>query len=184
MLTKRGGFTLLELVIGLAVAAILMSLAVPGMTRLVREQEAGTTINGLVHALRLARGEAVTRKLPVTVCAGDGGACAGGESWGRGWLVFTDPNGDRDCREDADRNCADGGRILHRGRGVVADFNLSATGNPSRYGFLVYDTNGFAMGYASTFTLCHEAGKVEPRGFTLNMNGRIGPKAPGELDCS
>lgn len=181
---KRGGFTLLEALTGLAVAAILVTSAVPGMARLLRESRADTTINELIHAMRLARSGAVIRKSPVVVCAGDGAECTGGGDWERGWMVFTDPDGDRDCRDGGDRDCDGGGRVLHRVRNVDAGLDLSATGNPSRYGFLVYDPDGFAMGYATTFTLCHEAGGIEPRGFTLNMNGRIEPKEPGELDCS
>lgn len=180
---KRGGFTLLEVLVGLAVAAILVTTAIPGMARLLRENRTDAAFAGLVHAMRLARSEAVVRKVPVAVCAAAGDGCADDGDWKRGWMVFTDPDGDHDCAA-AGRDCDGGGRVLHRVRGLGAGVELSASGNPGRYGFLVYDRNGFAMGYAATFTLCHKAGGIEPRGFTLNMNGRIEPKEAGELDCS
>lgn len=181
---RRNGFTLLELMVTLAVAAILVTVAVPSMARLMRENQASTTVNELIYALRLARNEAVTRKLPVAVCASDGDECTGGNDWDQGWLVFTDPNGNADCSDDGGRNCTGGGRILHRVRDVASGFDLSANGNPGDDGVAVYDANGFAMGYASTFTLCHQGGDVGPHGFTLNMSGRIDPKEPGELSCS
>lgn len=189
MLTARRphrGFTMLELMIGLAVAAILITVAVPGMASLMRSNQASATINEMIYALRLARSEAVTRKLPVAVCASDddGDACGGGNDWTQGWMVFTDPNGDDACTDDGNRDCTDGGRVLHRVRDPASGFNLSANGNPGSDGVVVYDENGFALGYASTFTLCHESGGVDPRGFTLNMSGRIDAKEPGELSCS
>jgi type IV fimbrial biogenesis protein FimT len=154
------------------------------MARLMRENQASTTINELIYAMRLARNEAVTRKLPVAICAGDGNQCTGDNGWGQGWLVFTDPNENGDCVDDGDRNCTGGGRILHRVRDLASGFDLSANGNPGGGGVVVYRASGFAMGYASTFTLCHEDGAIDPRGFTLNMSGRIDPQEPEELSCS
>lgn len=182
-MTARG-FTLLELLIGLAVAVILATAVIPGMTHLLHEQRANTVLDALTHAMRLARSEAATRKRPVVVCAGEDGTCAGEGEWQKGWMVFTDPDGDRDCRDDGGGDCADGGKILHRVRALPGGLSLSVTGNPGRYGFLVYDPRGFAMGYAATFTLCHETGDTGARGFTLNMNGRIEFKDAGELNCS
>lgn len=177
------GFTLLELMIGLVIAAILLTVAVPGMMRLIRDNQSSATINELVYAMRLARNEAVTRKLPVAVCASDGAQCTASNGWDGGWMVFTDPNENGTCVDDGDRNCTAGGRILHRIRSVASGFDLSANGNPGDDGIVVYDSNGFAMGYASTFTLCHDDSGIDPRGFTLNMSGRISPKEADELSC-
>lgn len=175
---------MLELMIGLAVAAILVTVAVPGMTRLVRENQASTSINELIYAMRLARNEAVTRKLSVAICASDGSECADNHDWSQGWMVFTDPDEDGACVDDGDRDCTDGGRILHRAQGVPSSFDLSANGNPGNHGVIVYDLNGFAMGYASTFTLCYDGETIDPRGFTLGMSGRVSPKEAGMLSCS
>ncbi|MES1944408.1 type IV fimbrial fimt-related pilin [Salinisphaera sp. PC39] len=177
------GFTLLELLIGLSVAAILVTLAVPGMTRLMRESQAGAAVNDLVYALRLARNEAVTRKLPVAVCASaDAEKCAGDNDWHEGLLVFTDPDEDGDCQDDGSGDCKGGGTILHRAEGADADLELSANGNP-KGGVVIYDSHGFATGYQSTFTLCDGSGEVERRGFTLNMSGRVSKDATSLGKC-
>lgn len=181
---NRNGFTLLELMIVLSIAAILVTVAVPSMSRLIRESQASSSINDLVYAMRLARNEAVTRKLPVAVCASDGTECTQDNDWEQGWMVFTDPNGNGQCEDDGDRNCTGGGRILHRVRDVPDDFSLSASGNQAGSGLVVFDANGFAPGYLTTFTLCDGTGKVDPRGFSVIMSGRIGSKEPGDLSCS
>jgi type IV fimbrial biogenesis protein FimT len=168
----------------LSIAAILVTVAVPSMSRLIRESQATSSLNDLVYAMRLARNEAVTRKLPVAVCASKGAECTGKNDWEEGWMVLTDPNGNAQCEDDGDRNCKNGGRILHRVRDVADDFRLSATGTPAGKGIVVYDANGFAPGYLGTFTLCDDIGKAGPRGFTVIMSGRLSPKEPADLDCS
>lgn len=176
-------FTLLEVLVGLAVAAILVTAVIPGMAHLLREYRADTALDALTYAMRLARSEAAVRKRSVAVCAGRAGACTDGDEWEGGWMVFTDPDGDHDCRDDGGGDCSGGGRILHRARSLPDGLRLSVTGNPGRHGFVVYDPRGFAMGYAATFTFCHETGDTRARGFTLNMNGRIEFKDAEELDC-
>ncbi len=83
------GFSLIELVVVLAVVAIFATLALPSYSGVIRANRATTGSNGLLTALNLARTEAVTRRARVSVCAGAGNACAG-ETWNRGWIVFVD----------------------------------------------------------------------------------------------
>lgn len=91
------GFTLVELVITLAVVALLVALTVPSFRSTVQNNRATAQSNKLVTALNLARGESVKRGLPVTVCAStDTGSatptCSGVNDWSTGWFVFTDNN--------------------------------------------------------------------------------------------
>lgn len=84
-LTK--GFTLVELVITIAVAAIFASLAAPGFRQLIASQRIRTASFDLVSALGYARSEAVKRNTPVALRAG---ASADG-AWTAGWRVV-DPS--------------------------------------------------------------------------------------------
>lgn len=86
------GFTLVELLVGLAVATILLTIAVPGYAFLINSSRLATVTNDLVTALQLARHEAIKRNLHVTVCksAGSASACAQTGMWQSGWLVFVD----------------------------------------------------------------------------------------------
>ncbi len=87
------GFTLLELMITLAIAAILLSVGVPSFRTLIKDSHLTTANNDLVTAFNVARSEAVKRGLRVTVCkSANQTSCATSNNWDQGWLVFTDEN--------------------------------------------------------------------------------------------
>jgi type IV fimbrial biogenesis protein FimT len=90
------GFTLVELMITLAVGIIILAAGIPAFTSMMTSNQATATANEFIGALRLARSEAVKRGDGVTVCAStaDHTAC-NDDHWENGWLVFTDPDNDR-----------------------------------------------------------------------------------------
>ncbi len=91
---KSSGFTLYELMVIVAVAAILASVAIPGFRNLVFNSRSVAHTNDVVTALNLARSEATRRRFPVAVCASaDGASCSGSNDWSTGWIVRT-PAGD------------------------------------------------------------------------------------------
>ncbi|ABA56520.1 putative type-4 fimbrial pilin related signal peptide protein (plasmid) [Nitrosococcus oceani ATCC 19707] len=88
------GFTLAELIITLAIAAILTTMAVPSFTGAIRTDRLVTDTNTLITTFTLARTEAIKRGMQAAVCSGSETAGCGG-SWNDGWIVFVDS--DEDC---------------------------------------------------------------------------------------
>src|SRR6185295_2753372 len=111
------GFTLVELMVTIGVAAILIGLAVPSFENLVRDSYMTTTANDLVVTMQLARSEAIKRHLPVTVCHSadtnvDPPSC-GGDGWQDGWFAFVDGS---DANPDPNGTLDGGEQVLHIGR--------------------------------------------------------------------
>ena len=81
------GFTLIELMVTVAVMAILAAIAAPSMSELIDNRRAAGQTEELVASLQLARAEAIRRNARVTVCAGTGIVCSGSTTWGN-WTIF------------------------------------------------------------------------------------------------
>jgi len=86
------GFTLIELIIAIAVAAIVLSLGVPSFERVIERNQLSTNINKLVSTLNLARSEAIKRNQRVKICDSSDGATCGAGNYELGWIVFVDEN--------------------------------------------------------------------------------------------
>ncbi len=90
------GFTVIELAIVLAIVAILVRAAAPGLSRLVAARALAAQSSEFMAALRFARASALQRGSAVTVCASAPGgpplACQGTHAadWRGGWIVFAD----------------------------------------------------------------------------------------------
>jgi type IV fimbrial biogenesis protein FimT len=85
------GFTLLELMITISIAAILLAIGVPSFKYITSANRASSEINGLLGDLQFARGEAIKEGQTVTICASTNGtSCSVSTSWDTGWIVFSD----------------------------------------------------------------------------------------------
>ena len=98
---RTRGLTLIELLIGLAVAAVLLGLAIPTFNDFVARNRSAAAINQFVGAMYLGRQSAVSFRSTVTLCPGTPAAgCGPRDSWHLGSLLFIDRNADG--RLDAD----------------------------------------------------------------------------------
>jgi len=87
------GFTLMELMVTIAIAGILLGVAIPSFTSIISSNRLTTYANELVTALNLARSEAIKRGVRITLCKStNGNSCTAGNDWSQGWITFTDQN--------------------------------------------------------------------------------------------
>jgi type IV fimbrial biogenesis protein FimT len=85
---RARGFTLIELMVALAVAALLFAIGVPMLRDVTLGSRLSAAANDLLASVQLARSEAIKRNLAVTLCASDDGAtCAAAGGWELGWIV-------------------------------------------------------------------------------------------------
>ncbi len=99
---RNQGFTLIELMIVITIAAILLAVAVPSFDNVLIRNRIDSIQSQLSSALALARSEAASRNKVISVCASDGAENCGA-SWSNGWVVFVDNNLNnvRDVGEEA-----------------------------------------------------------------------------------
>lgn len=119
---SQRGFTLIELMVALAVMAIVIGMAVPGFQSTINGNRLAGAANELVAGLQTARMEAIRRGARVAACAsananaGAGAACA--TSGVHGWIVFV----------DADRsNGFNAGDTLLRNSTVAGNVEIAGT---------------------------------------------------------
>lgn len=98
---QHSGFTLIELMLTVALLGIVVAIGVPAMGDFVRNSRLTSSVNDFIAATTIGRSEAIKRRSAVTVCASDDSlattpACdtGAGTSWEKGWVVFVDTDGD------------------------------------------------------------------------------------------
>lgn len=114
------GFTLVELMVTLAVALALLGIAVPAYRQLVESNARAAAISDLTSSLALARSEAVNRAATISLCPSSNGTACEAVPWTSGWLMFLNADAETPPAVDA------GEAVLK-----VAQANSVVTVNPS-----------------------------------------------------
>jgi type IV fimbrial biogenesis protein FimT len=83
------GFTLIELVITITIAAILIAIVVPSFNSIIESSKERATRDALISAIYTAREQAISKRVKVYLCpTSDGATCLETTSWGSQWLVY------------------------------------------------------------------------------------------------
>lgn len=94
----HNGFSLIEVLIAVALASVLMLLAVPAFQTMQARRAVAAAVAAFESDFALARSEAIRRGHSVTICnSSDGAQCLGGTSsnadWTPGWIIYPQPSG-------------------------------------------------------------------------------------------
>ncbi|MCP3670504.1 MAG: prepilin-type N-terminal cleavage/methylation domain-containing protein [Gammaproteobacteria bacterium] len=158
------GFTLLELLLAVAITSILLTMVIPGFSGMLDQNRMVTNVNGFISSLHMARSEAVTRGLWVTVCPSSNGVSCVSDyrRWGEGYIVFV--NRDKDKERDENEE------LLGWYQGFV-DQMVVHTSSDSR-NTIAYRPNGRAWGFNTTVRFCQTGDSSLNRAVIISATGR------------
>ncbi len=173
---KKSGFSLVELMITLAIVAIAVAFGLPAMTEFSKNDRLTTNINTLVGHLAYARSEAVKLSQQVAICVSSDSAsanptCTGGVNWENGWIVYIDANGDSNYTAGTDE-------VLRAHEAFDGNNTLTPAGGIGTQ--VTYDYRGFATSNG-TFLLCDERAGPHGKTVTITNTGRV--RAEGDSAC-
>jgi len=171
LMNRNDGFTLLELIVTLAIAAILLSVGVPNFRGVIMDNRLVSQSNQFVTSVKMARSAAVRFQREATVCASDNfdaavPDCSASTDWSNGWIVWVDK--DRDAATDANEIIS-----------VFGPLNSASTLSSATATSLAFDARGFATTAGGDFTLCDSRTAETGRLIRVNSVGRTNVSRQG-----
>ncbi len=169
------GFSIIELMLTIAVAGVILSLGVPSFQSLIERNQLTSGINQFVSSMSLARSEAIKRNQRVLICpSSDGQQCSGGQ-YENGWIVFVDRNSNASRQAGTEELIWVNGSLptsmTLRGKGCCDDK-------------IPYLASGQINGIAGSMHLCKENDADKSRKISINRFGRARLNDAGSDDCA
>lgn len=162
---QQRGFTIVELMVVVVIAAILATLAGPSFTAFVNETRQNSTLSQLQADLNRARSEAIKRNARMLVCNpnSSGKDCSTATTWNSGWIVCYDVDGNDHCDVTAASNP---NPVVWRGA-LHANLTLTVSVTPLRF-----NPVGTAGG-AAVLTLAGNWDGAQNKVLTVSATGNI-----------
>ena len=167
---RQTAFTLIELLIAVAIVGILLGVALPGFAGAMEAARAQETKSALLASItRSVNRAAITGTRAVLCPSADGQGCGAGFDWSQGWIGFLDRN--------ANRERDTGETLLLQQPALPGKVRLRTTSGRTR---IVFQGNGGNAGSNVTFTLCDGRGTAKAETLVLNNRGgmRYGTPTP------
>ncbi|MDO6763457.1 GspH/FimT family pseudopilin [Agarivorans sp. 1_MG-2023] len=169
------GFTLIELMIAVAILVIVMVVAVPSLQGFMQDNKQKVTRDLLANSLMVAQQEAIRNNLSTYVCpTTNGSTCE--TAWGanKGWLVFLD--------ETRSGNLESNDTIIAAypsPKSAELKYSPSASGSTST--LVRFFPTGHAL--AGELTVCAPSNDYDDQRIAVSRMGRIEYAAPSTTYC-
>ena len=174
MTKNNHGFTLIELIVTLAVVSILLLTGIPMLNQMTENNRLVTQINSIAGSLAVARSESIKRGASVTLCGSTNGTTCDTSNWESGWIVFSDANNNAILESATDTMLKivapfTGGSTLRLSQSDSASIIRYRSDGSLR------DQNGDAtLTDKGTFTLCEQsASTTTAKAININPLGRV-----------
>lgn len=169
---KQRGFSLIELMVTVAVAGVLLTLVTADYGPLLSANRLTSEVNQLLGGLSYARTESGKLSTTVTVCSStDGASCSGGTSWEDGWIIFNDQD------SDAVVDAGDGDRIQRVFSALDSGETIRRVGFSFPAGRIQFNSRGELRGsgaQAGTMIICPQSGEaIEAKALVINISGSV-----------
>ncbi len=179
--SRQRGFTLNELLLAIAVGAVLVGLAIPAFTTLTKNNRLVTETNTLIGHINLARSEAIKRNVPTALCRSAdpnvaNPTCGGtANTWTTGWIVFVDDDDDGTFDGDLSkllrRWVPSGNVTIRSSTRVNANLQITRRGGTNE------------NGESGAFAICDDRGVTNGRQINVGPVGRPSLEKPPS-DCT
>ena len=185
---KNTGFTLIELMIALAILGILLAVGLPSLKSFMQSSQTVASTNELIAAFNVARSEAIKRNISVTICESTNGkACAGSgsDNWQDGWVMFVDSNTDQKGTKVkcTDSNIGTDCLLVTResfGDDLLGisgvDINTSAVISSTTFNSRGLPKSNSGASQAGNFSICSldtSGNTINSRAVVLSLTGRV-----------
>jgi len=176
---SQTGFTLIELIVVMAVAAILLGVGVPSFTSAIKNSRQSSSYQSVVGALFLARSEAVKRAAAISVCSRKNSAeCGGAYDWKDGWIVFSEIDG-----PGTEIGRIDGGETVialfeEVENDIAVDGLLRGETSPAPQHFIQYNPLGASNWTGGTIVVCDDRKEEEALAMNIVPTGDIRKARP------
>lgn len=165
-LDNQHGFTVMELMVTLAIAAILLSVAAPNLSQFSQNSRLRARNFELLDSINVARSEAVKRGVQVVLCRSANGTSCGGtaNTWTTGWLVYVNATGTLAYEPPGDT-------LLRIGTGTSDGTAITTNSLGNQY--LDYARTGATNeGGPAVFAICDSRGGAYGRSISVTQVGR------------
>lgn len=184
------GVTLIELLVTVAILAIILAIGVPSLREMQVRSQVGSITSDFANDIARARTEAITRNSCVAICTSintanalTGGtptcAAAGNTNWQNGWIVFANPT----CSNAQNNPTTNGSTLIAVRQAGDTNFTLVANTLLRR---LTFESRGLTAAGQSNFTLGYEPETVSSphyRSICISSSGRVTTKQYAGVDA-